>query len=512
MVKFTKADYKRLEDIAGRQVSCQPFLEDNPERKRNRIHLVKKEGWSSYRYFARTYFPHVVEYEFCTAHRYAFNIVEKNNGITAITGFRGFGKSANFGFIYPLWKIIQGEAYVIFGAANIDQAVEKTDFIRNEINNNIRLVGDFPELKIAEENGNTFYLANRCKIRATSIRQAIRGTINPKLSKRPGLIILDDIDDEENVGNPNIGKRKRDKIQQGIRGALGTNGKGKLLWLGNLTHPNFAICQFKQLIVDEIKADQDKVNDDILCLFGKEKRLIQIPVERKGKSLWEEQYPTHRLAKLKQEYGMIGYLREMMGKALIDGLIFKAHWFISGKIPADKEMKEVWLYCDPAWGEKGCYRSAIAIGFDGYHYYVLKAWVRQCENSKMYAYLHETYTELRNRFSVRLRAGFEANFKQDRHLTDFDTWARENKLPQISHFFKKINNHENKNLRIEQLEPVIESGKIIFPEGQDMPTLIGQFTSYPSGYIDGCDALAGCMERFNGYKPRRGVRVRGRAN
>lgn len=509
MVKFTKTDYKRLEEIAGRQFSHQPFSDDNPERKQLRIKKVKKDGWESFRFFALTYFSHVVELDFCPSHRYVFNIVEKYNGITGITGFRGFGKSTIFGFIYSFWKIIKGEPYVIYGASNIDQAVEKTDFLKNEIENNIRLIGDFPELKIYEVEDNTFYLANRCKIRACSIKQPIRGTINPKLSKRPGLIILDDIDDEENAGNPLIGKKKKDKIQQAIRGALDPRRNSKLLWLGNLTHPNFAICQYRKVITDEMKVDQNKINEDALCLYGKEKRLIQIPVERKGRSMWEEQYPTLSLPALKIEYGMIGYLREMMGKALIDGLIFKAEWFISGTIPPDQTMKEVWLYCDPAWGKKGCYRSVIAIGWNGYNYYVLKVWLRQCENSKMYAYLYQVYSELKKRFSARLRAGFEANFKQDRHLDDFDTWARDNNLHPVSHFFKKIYNNENKNLRIEQLEPVIESGKIIFPEGQDMPSLIGQFTSYPQGYIDGCDAMAGCMERFSGYSVKKRCRVRG---
>ena len=45
----------------------------------------------------------------------------------------------------------------------------------------------------------------------------------------------------------------------------------------------------------------------------------------------------------------------------------------------------------------------------------------------------------------------------------------------------------------------IETAKVLFPEGQDTPTLISQFLTYPDGYIDGCDALAGCLERFSEY-------------
>lgn len=508
MIKFTQKDYKRLEEIAGRTVSCQPFQDDNPEKKRTRIKRVRSDGWNAFSFFAKEYFPHVVTLDFCSAHRYIFNVIEKNDGITGITGFRGLGKTANYGFIYPIWKIIKGEKYVIFGAANIDQAVEKVDFLINELENNIRIISDFPELKIQDQVKSNIFLVNKTKIRPVSIKQAIRGTINSRASKRPGLIILDDIDEETNVGNPIIGKRKKDKICQEVRGALDPKNNGKVLWLGNLTHPNYAIYQFKTQIIDEIKTDRDQLNEYALCLKGNGKRLIQIPIEKKGKSTWEEQYPTSSLPALKADYGMTGYLREMMGHALLDGLIFKAHWFTTGTFPPDKNMKEVWLYVDPAWGKKGCYRSVIAIGFDGLKYYVLKVWVRQCENSKMYAYLYQAYTELKNRFSVRLRAGFEANFGQDRHLKDFDDWAISKNLTPISLFLKKIINTENKFLRIESLESVIESSNVVFPEGQDMPTLIGQFTSYPKGYIDGPDAFAGCMERFSTFKKRKGVRAR----
>ncbi len=34
-------------------------------------------------------------------------------------------------------------------------------------------------------------------------------------------------------------------------------------------------------------------------------------------------------------------------------------------------MKRVWLYADPAWGEKGRYKAVISIGYDGNRFYVI---------------------------------------------------------------------------------------------------------------------------------------------
>ena len=100
-----------------------------------------------------------------------------------------------------------------------------------------------------------FYLKNKARIRARSIKQSHRGTINPKTAKRPGLIICDDIDKEENMGNQSIGKRRMEKISQELAGALAPDGSGKIIWLGNLVHPNYAICQFQELILGDIRAD-----------------------------------------------------------------------------------------------------------------------------------------------------------------------------------------------------------------------------------------------------------------
>jgi len=528
MVKFSKLDYKRLEEIASRVATCDPYADDTPEKQRARLKRVAGDGWDSFNFFATTYFPHIVGLPFARCHRLMFKVVEASSGVTGITGFRGLGKSAIFGYIYPVWRIVRGERYVIFGAANIEQSKEKADFIVYEFENNARLIADFPFLKIKDSDGEVYYLVNNTKIRAVSIKQTIRGTINARTGKRPGLIILDDIDEETNVGNMGIGKRKLEKITQEVRGALNPSGDGKVLWLGNLTHPNFAICQFKKLIEGEMGSDKLEVVSGKskngnnhkthlplttyhlpLCLTGSEKRLLQIPLERNGKSLWEEQYPSSSIPGLKKELGMTGFLREMQGQSLIDGTIFKASWFIGGKQPADKEMREVWLYIDPAWGTKGCYKSIFAIGNDGHMFYVLKAWCRQCENSKMFEYLYHTFGELRQRFGLRVRFSYEANFGQTRLMADFDRWCVASGVIGISHYFKPINNTQNKNLRIEALEPVIESGKVIFPEGQDMPTVIGQFTAYPQGYIDACDALAGCLERFTGYGKSKRTRVRG---
>lgn len=510
MVKsFAIRQQKALAEIAAKTPGVLPFTADTSEKKASRLATVLGDDWEAFNFFCRTYFPHVFGLPFCPAHQVMFREVHKNNGITAITGFRGLGKTVLMGVVYPIWRIILGETYVIHTAADLDLATERTAFTLYELQNNRRLLADYPELVPLDTCETDFYLRNRTRVRARSIRQSHRGTINPKTARRPGLIICDDIDKEENQGNQSIGRRRRDKIMHELAGALNPDGSGCVIWLGNLVHPNYAICQFLDLITDDLKADQPGFDPQLQqVLRAGQRAILRFPVENQdGSSAWKEQYPTATLPALREKYGFTGYQREMLGIPVIEGNIFKHHWFKRwNKLP---EMKRVWLYADPAWGEKGCYKAIISIGYDGRLFYTTDVWVRQTENTRFFTKYHEIWEFLNSRYGARFRAAMETSFGQERILGDFDRWCLDTGLAPISRHIKRIDNRENKNLRIERTETAIETGKILFPDGQDTPTLISQYLTYPDGYIDACDALAGCLERFAEYDiGRNRVRVR----
>ncbi len=502
MAKFIQRQQKELREIAAKTPQVRPFANDTPRDKEERIRRASGEGWDSFQYFCKTYFPHVFTKEFAEQHREMFEETEAASGVIGITGFRGLGKTVLMGVVYPLWQIVKGCQYVIHTAADTDLAMERTAFTLNELKENRRLLMDFPELQVIEGEKENFYLKNRCRIRARSIKQSHRGTFNDKNMKRPGIIVCDDIDKEENVGSQTIGKRKMDKITQELAGALDPSEPGKVIWLGNLVHPNYAICQYMELIIGEIRADNPELELGYQKVIKTSQRaLLRYSLEdAEGKSTWPEQYPDEILPELKKRYGHSGYQREMLGQPVIEGNIFKNDWFKRYKaLPEASKMKRVWLYADPAWGEKGCYKAIISVGYDGSRFFVINVWVRQTENTKFFRYYYDAYQELDRAYRVKLRAACETTYGQARILADFDRWATDNHLPPISHRIKRIDNKENKSLRIERTETIIETAKVLFPEGQDMPTLVSQFLTYPDGYVDGPDALAGCMERFSEY-------------
>ncbi len=510
MSSFTARFDKRLGEIASKTPHIEPFSGETPKRRKARLNRVTGEGWKAFREFCQTFFPHVFGLSFSPDHQEMFELIEGRTGITGLTGYRGLGKTVEMGVVYPIWKIIKGERYVIHVAADIDAAQERTGFMLNELQNNRRLRAYFPDLAPEGSDDEDYYLRNRTRIRARSIRQAIRGTVNPRTAQRPGLIICDDIDKEENQGNQSIGRRKKDKIVQEVSGALNPKGSGRVIWLGNLVHPNYAICQFLDGLISELKEDKSDFDpDQVKHIMTISAQLLRYPVEdESGCSVWEDQYPTESLPALRKKLGSVGYQREMLGKPIIEGNIFKCEWFKT-HIHDYNPFTRVWLYSDPAWGEKGAYKAVITAGWDGDHFYIIDVWVRQTKNSSYFQYLYETIMRRRNRFGARFRPSIETVYGQDRILADFDRWCRDTGLEPISHLFTRVNNKVSKNLRIERLDTVIESGKLLFPEGQDTPTLISQFLTYPQGYVDGPDAVAGCLERFKEYStPCNQVKVR----
>lgn len=502
MPKFTARHNKALALIAAKTAGILPFTGDTPDLKSARLKRATTPSWDGFSYFCLTYFPHIFTLGWCPAHRRMFEEVEAATGVIAVTGFRGLGKTVLLAIAYSVWKVILGERYVIHTAADAELAGERTLFTHHELTENKRLLLDFPQLKPTELDHLDFFLANHTRVRARGIKQSHRGTINPRTARRPGLIICDDIDQEVNMGNQRIGRQKMNKITEELFGALDPAIPGRVIWLGNLVHPNYAICQFQKLIISDIQRDLPGFDPQTSPLLKTRLRaLLAFSIENPdGSSTWPEQYPTSKLADLRVQYGASGYQREMLGQPVIEGNLFKYQWFTRwSTLPNPALVRRVWLYADPAWGEKGCFKAIIAIAFDGARFYVTHVWIRQTHNLAFFQYYYDAYFTLDRLYGARFRAACETTYGQARILADFDRWATDNHLPPISHRIKKIDNRENKNLRIERAETTIETAKVLFPHGQDTPTLISQFLTYPDGYIDGPDALAGCLERFNEY-------------
>ncbi len=500
MAKFTKIQLKKLDEISSRIPLVKPFDNDTPANRAKRIEAVSRPNWKGFSLFCQLYLSHIFTLTFNKDHKEMFEYVQATrHGIVVATGYRGLGKTAELGIAYVLWRICtQGDQYNIQVGSDEKIAGKRTKWIYNELKNNVRIQDDFPKTIPVDSDMLSFHLANNALIEAKSIRQDCRGSINPRTAKRPDSIVYDDIDSSQNIGNQSIGKKRVDQIKGDGLGALHPTGQGRVIVLGNEIHPNYAISQFAFEMNPEKKTGHIILDNKVFLRYVVE--------DKNGKSRWPEQYSNDTLVALRIEMGHATYLREMMGMPIIEGNYFKYDWFKFWQIKP-KKFKEMWLYADPSWGEKGCYKaiSVIGLGFDGI-FYLVDFWAEQCSNPKFY----QIFIDMAYRYKkLGCRLAFETVYGQKKHLSDMDDYCRQNNLPLISHWIKRINNKQNKNARIENLDTVIEYGKLLFCQNAYTNILISQLLSYPQGFDDGPDSLAGGMERFSEYKKKGKTRVKG---
>ena len=499
MGKFNKVELKKIDEIVNRLPIVPPFENDTVEKQRLRKAAVMKRDWRGFSKYCQLYLGVILGKEFNGDHKEMFEYVEREDGkLTVITGYRGLGKTTLMAICYVLWLLCTGQvSYVIQVAAIDSKAKKRTKLIYNQLMHNTRILNDFPKCRPVEGNEDSFYLGNKALVEACTIDRDIKGDQNPLTARRPNLIIYDDIDRKKNKGNRKIGKERKDQIKGDGMGAL-EPGNGRVIVLGNETHVNYAISQFAE--------ELDPANKTGHIIKGNQV-FLRYPVEDKnGNSRWAEQYSNEDLQALRIEMGLSTYLREMMGRKVIEGVYFKYDWFKFWEV-LPKRFSGMWLYADPSWGAKGDYKAIVGIGYDeeSGKYYMTELWAAQCSNNLFYEQFVKTYYRLR-RYGCKL--AFEVNYGQQRHLKEMDGYCEKAGLPRISHLIKRINNKESKSSRIEALDTVIESGSLLFIRNEYTETLMSQFLDYPDGYDDVPDAVAGAMERFTTYSRKKRGRIK----
>ena len=216
----------------------------------------------SYFKFLNTYLPKHISLPFCDMHK---KIIQKlNSTITergsriAIAAPRGYGKSTLISFAFVIYLIIQGyEKYILLVASTKKQSQQYIEQIRNELENNVMINDDYPQLcqifkrlkktkliskdKIQFNNGTT--------IQGVWARQRISGIKHN--NTKPTLIIVDDLENHESIEDSEIHKEfiKMDKREKWFHNTLTKTGSTKtnIIVTGYLAHKN---CLLAKLIND----------------------------------------------------------------------------------------------------------------------------------------------------------------------------------------------------------------------------------------------------------------------
>src|SRR3990167_1528252 len=185
---------------------------------------------------------------------------------------RGFGKSYICSVMLPMWLALYKKKQDIFiVSSTISLGKELLRKVRNELENNERIISDFGEQKSDKWTEEMLVLRNGAVIRAKGRGFQIRGF-------RPDMVVCDDLEDEEVI----YSKDQRDKLEVWFFRTLlpALKPRQQLLYVGTKLHQFALIAKLEQK--EEFLVRRWKALTD-------------------GKSVWEELWTTAQLERLRKE-------------------------------------------------------------------------------------------------------------------------------------------------------------------------------------------------------------------
>lgn len=203
----------------------------------------RKQAWDDFEYFVGAYFPHYVRSPHKSElHRYLFArlpeiVASPKSETDAIAAPRGEAKSTLVSQLFVLWCLVTArKRYPVIVMDSIDQAYPMLEAIKAELEFNPRLQMDFPEAcgQGRVWQAGTIVTANNAKVQVAGSGKKLRGLRHGPY--RPDLCVLDDIENDEQVRNPD----QRDKLQGWLTKTVlplgGADAKFDVVYIGTILH------------------------------------------------------------------------------------------------------------------------------------------------------------------------------------------------------------------------------------------------------------------------------------
>ncbi len=201
------------------------------------------EAETSFEFFVGTYFPHYVRSPHKSElHHHLFArlpeiVASEKSETDAIAAPRGEAKSTLVSQLFSLWCIaFARKRYIVIVMDSIDQAYPMLEAIKAELEFNPRLQCDFPEVCGGGRvwQAGTIVTRNDIKVQVAGSGKKLRGLRHGPY--RPDLCILDDIENDEQVRNPD----QRDKLQGWLSKTVlplgGAGAKYDVVYIGTILH------------------------------------------------------------------------------------------------------------------------------------------------------------------------------------------------------------------------------------------------------------------------------------
>ena len=324
--------------------------EETPEEKQRRIARLESDPVAWCRY----YFPKYCSSPFAAFHIRAIRRIVKNTNTYEVWPWaRELAKSAIAMFVI-LYLALTGQIKcLLLVSATEDSAKRLLEPYMIELMKNPRIRNDYGEQVVFGkwEEGN-FVAKCGCAFRALGAGNKPRGTRNENI--RPDFILVDDIDTDEEVRNPDRITDKWEWIEGALIPTTSVNKDKRILFVGNIIGNDTTITRaMTQADYAEIVNIRDKNN----------------------LSTWPEKNSEEAIDRQLALISFAAGQKEYFNNPISEGDVFKAATW--GKCPPLRRFPFLVAYADPATSNRdkksSCTKALILLGFLDGKYYVLNA-------------------------------------------------------------------------------------------------------------------------------------------
>lgn len=494
--------------------------------------LRRKLGAIDLEYFGRAYLPHYFVRESPAFHGELDRIwregvmkglnpaadakeISRTDGCRrAIEAPRGHAKSTTFTFKDSIHAAVYGyKHYEIILSDSSEQAEGFLADIKTEFEENAAIREDFGDLEGKVWKAMVILLSNGTKIEALGAGKKIRGRRHKQW--RPDLILCDDLENDENVNTADQRKKLRNWFYKAVSKAGDTYTD--IVYIGTLLHfdallanvannPSYKTVKYQGVISfatntelwDAWEAIYTDLTNDARQEEAKEFFEQNREAMLEGTAvLWEQKLSYYDLMVIRVSEGEASFNSEIQNEPIDpESCTFQEEWFDfyddDGKTTPDfSEPRFIFVGSnDPSLGKnkKSDTSSIFAIAKDvqtGYMYVVIADIAKRkpdqiiedaIENSRR---LKRDYKRPYYQFGVET-VQFQYYFAE----------IMRQKSAEVGEFLPivEINSTQNKDARIQSLQPFVKNGYIKFSKKHK--TLLKQMMEYPMGKNDdGPDGL-----------------------
>lgn len=432
----------------------------------------------------------------------------------AIEAPRGHAKSTTFTFKDSIHAAVFGyKHYELILSDSSEQAEGFLADIKTELEENAALREDFGELQGGVWKSSVCLLRNGVKIEAIGSGKKIRGRRHKQW--RPDLIVCDDLENDENVNTPEQRKKLRDWYYKAVSKCGDTYTD--IVYIGTLLHfdallanvarnPSYQTRRYQGVISfaentelwdawEAIFTDltNDRRQEEARAFFqmNREEMLAGTQV------LWEEKLSYYDLMVIRISEGEASFNSEIQNDPIDpENCTFQEEWFDfwdnDGKPQPDfSDPKFLFIGAnDPSLGKnkKSDTSSIFALAKDtstGY-LYVLIADIAKRKPDQIIEDALEASRRLKREYR---RPYYQFGVETVQFQYYFAEIMRQ-KSAAVGEYLPivEINSTQNKDARIQSLQPFVKNGYIKF--SRKHKTLLKQMTEYPMGKNDdGPDGL-----------------------